>query len=71
MNRYRYTTQLQLRAAFWAAHPSFDHQARAAGIRSARQNAHCATVRCAWVEFVDAAARNGDISEALAWRATL
>lgn len=71
MNRYRYTTQPQLRAAFWAAHPSFDHQAREAGIRSARQNQHCATLRFAWVDFVDALARNGEISAALAARVTL
>lgn len=71
MPHYRYTTQPQLRDAFWAAYPSFDHQAREAGIRSKSQNEHCATVRCAWCDFIDAAARNGDISEALAGRATL
>ena len=71
MNRYTYSTQAQIRAAFWEAHPSFDHQAREAGIRSARQNQHCATVRCTFVDFVDTLARNGDISAALAARVTL
>lgn len=65
------TTQKQVRAAFWDAYPSFDHQARAAGIRGKRQNEHCATVRCAFVDFVDALTCNGDISEALAYRVTL
>ena len=65
------TTQKEIRAAFWDAHPSFDHQARKAGIRSKSQNYQCATVRCAFVDFVDALARNGDISQALADRATL
>ena len=65
------TTQKQVRAAFWAAHPSFDHQARAAGIRSKRQNEHCATVRCSFVDFVDMLARSGEISESLAGRVTL
>jgi hypothetical protein len=53
------------------AHPSFDHQARAAGIRSKRQNEHCATVRCSFVDFVDILARNGEISESIANRVTL
>lgn len=65
------TNQRDLRAAFWDAHPSFDHQARAAGIRSKSQNHHCATVRCTWVDFVDQMARAGRISEKLAGRATL
>ncbi len=71
MNRYTYTTQAQIRAAFWGEHPSFDHQAREAGIRSARQNQHCATVRCEFVDFVDALARNGEISATLAACVTL
>ena len=65
------TTQKQVRAAFWAAHPSFDHQARAAGIRSKRQNEQHTDTRCAFVDFVDMLARDGQISEALAGRVTL
>lgn len=65
------TTQKQLREEFWAAHPSLDHQARAAGIRSKRQNHQCATVRLSFCDFVDRLQRNGDISEALAFRVTL
>ena len=65
------TNQKQVRAAFWEAHPSFDHQAREAGIRSKSQNHQCATVRCAFVDFVDSLARNGSISESLANRVTL
>ena len=65
------TTQRQVRAAFWEAHPDFDFQAREAGIRSKRQNEHCATVRCSFVDFVDILHRNGEISDALANRVTL
>ena len=65
------TNQKQIRAAFWNAHPDFEFQAREAGIFSKSQNYHCATVRCAFVEFVDSLARNGEISEELAFRATL
>ena len=64
-------TQKEIRAAFWEAFPHFDEQARAAGIRSKRQNHHCATVRCSFVDFVDSLARNGEISAALAHRVTL
>ena len=65
------TNQKQIRAAFWEAHPDFEFQAREAGIFSKPQNYHCATVRCAFVEFVDSLARNGEISEKLAFRSTL
>ncbi len=65
------TTQAEVRAAFWEAHPSYDHQTREAGIRSKRQNHHCATVRCDFVDFVDRLARDGQISEKLASKVTL
>jgi hypothetical protein len=66
-----YTTQKQVRRAFWDAHPHFEEQARAAGIFSKRQNEHCATVRCAFVDFVDQLEKADQISEALANRVTL
>lgn len=65
------TNQKQLRAAFWAAHPDFEFQAREAGIFSKSQNYHCATVCCSWVDFVDMMQKSGQISEKLAFRATL
>lgn len=65
------TTQKELRKAFWADHPHYEEQARAAGILSRRQNEHCATVRCAFVDYVNAMAKDGQISEKLAFRATL
>jgi hypothetical protein len=65
------TTQKQIRAAFWAAHPNFEFQAREAGIFSKSQNHHCATVRCAFVDYVDSLAKSGQISEKLADKVTL
>ena len=65
------TTQRELRKEFWRQHPSFEHQVREAGILTRRQNEHCATVRCAFVDFIDHLTREGTISEALASRATL
>jgi hypothetical protein len=71
MKKHSITTQRQIRAAFWESHPHIEEQVRAAGIKSKPQNEHCATVRCAFVDFLDTLARNGEISEALAQRATL
>jgi hypothetical protein len=68
---YALTTQKQIRDIFWWSHPHYDEQARAAGIRSKRQNEHCAAMRCAFVDFVDMLNKNGDISDALAERVTL
>ena len=65
------TTQKAVRAAFWEAYPQFDEQARAYGNRSKRQNEHCATVRCCFVDYVDSLQKDGEISEKLAQRVTL
>jgi hypothetical protein len=65
------TTQKQIRAAFWAAHPDLDAQARLHRIRSKPQNHQNATTRTAFVDFVDYLNRSGEISDALANRATL
>ena len=65
------TNQKQIRAAFWGAYPHLAEQAREAGILTKPQNFHCATVRCAFVDFVDSLHRNGSISDALAERVTL
>ena len=68
---YTYTNQSALRRAFWKAHPHYAEQAREAGILSKPQNYHCATVRCTFVDWIDALSRDGAISQALADRATL
>ena len=66
-----FTTQKQIRAAFWTAHPHFAEQAREAGLINKRQNDHCATVRCTFVDFVDSLRKSDQISESLAARVTL
>ena len=66
-----FTTQAQVRAAFWEAHPRFEQQARAFGVRSKGQNAQGTDCRCAFVDFVDGLARNGEISESIASKVTL
>lgn len=67
----QYTTQRELRRAFWEAHAHFAEQAREAGILSKPQNFHCATVRCTWCDWIDSLQKSGLISDALADRATL
>ena len=70
-NEYRVKTQKELRRMFWEDHSSFAHQAREAGIISKGQNAQCATVRCAFVDWLDALQKDGIVSEVLANRVTL
>lgn len=61
-----YTTQAQVREAFWREHPEC-----ARIRRPGPQNAQLVGVRVAWVDFVDAPQRSGQISEALAEKVTL
>lgn len=61
-----YTTQKEIRAAFWEAHPNASRER----VKSMESIYVCDT-RCAFVDFVDQLARNGDISESLASQVTL
>ena len=65
------TTQKQIRASFWQTHPEHEAHARKWEIKTAPQNRHNADTRMAFVDYVEHLARNGEISEALANRATL
>ena len=65
------TTQKQIRAAFWQAHPMHESHARKWGIKTAPHNRHNAETRTAFSQFVDTLAKAGEISETLASRATL
>jgi hypothetical protein len=57
-----YTTQKQIRAAFYAAHPTAKRKP---------QNQQPTDTRSAFVDFIDALHRSSQISDALAQRATL
>ena len=65
---YTYTTQQQLRAAFWHEYPTLN---RKRCIRFGNEREHNTETRVAFGEFLDRIARDGQISEALAQRATL
>lgn len=56
-----------VRAAFWNVHPQFSSEYR----KTYRQNDYNATIRSAFVDFVDHLQKDGQISEKLAYRVTL
>jgi len=81
---YQYTTQPQIRAAFWqeielsgaasaGPHDITEYVVSAGAVRTRRatQNDYPAEVRTAFVDYVDALQKSGAISEALAARVTL
>ena len=63
---YDYTTQTQLRDAFWEAHPQYTRRGR-----RVRQNDYNATIRTAFVDWIDFLQKDGQISEHLASRVIL
>jgi|LakMenEpi03Aug12_release.lakeMendotaPanAssembly.Ray.scaffolds.fasta_scaffold1977771_1 hypothetical protein len=67
--RYTYTTQRQIRGAFWAMHP--DLPRRRIPNYSGSGTMYPTDTRCAFVDFLDVLSKSGDISQELAERATL
>jgi len=63
------TTQKQIRAEFWAAHPTLSRVKIRDYAGTGRM--YTTDTRCAFVDFVDYLQTSGQISEALANRATL
>ncbi len=66
-----YTTQTQVRAAFWEVYGESGMAIKPLKYRGKSQNELPADVRMAFVDFVDSLARDQQISEALAQRVTL
>ncbi len=64
-----YTTQAQIRAAFWAAFPELPRRKIPNYAGTGRM--YPTDTRCAFVDFVDALSKAGDISPELADRVTL
>jgi hypothetical protein len=67
----QYTSQRQIRRAFWQSHPEHYEYARKWEIVTAGHNRHLCETRTAFVDFVDQLHRSGAISDKLANRATL
>jgi hypothetical protein len=66
---YRITTQRELRREFWSTFPNLPK--RKIKNYSGNGKMHCTDVRVTWCDWLDALARNNDISQKLAERATL
>lgn len=69
-----YTSQKQIRAAFWLAFPDLPRRRYRYSPNRSDKTAELVypiDTRCAFVDFVDHLARDGQITEALADRATL
>jgi len=62
-----YTTQKQVRQAFWETHPAASKKI----LETFDRSTYTCDTRCAFVDYIDSLARNGDISENLASRITL
>jgi hypothetical protein len=67
--RKQITTQRELRREFWRQHPKLSR--RKIPNYSGNGTMHVTDTRCAWCDWLDAMARNGEISDSLAQRATL
>jgi hypothetical protein len=63
------TTQRELRRAFWADHPTL--QRKKIPNYSGNGTMHVTDTRCAWCDWLDYMSRSGQITQALAERATL
>ena len=67
---YSYTTQPQVRRAFWESGPEGLSYVQELAYKR-RKKEFRVDIRMAFVDFVDALQRNGNISAALAQRVTL
>jgi len=65
---YAITNQRALRRAFWEANPALSPRKMS---RAYRGYYHATDTRVTWCDYIDHLARDGQISENLAQRATL
>ena len=68
--KYVFTTQRELRTAFWLTHPELNRR-KIKVLTDGRASYYKTDTRCAFVDWIDRLERNGDISSELAFRATL
>ena len=72
MSAYTYTTQREVRRAFWIEHASVPGITRRKITNySGNGKMHNTDTRCAFADFIDYLSRKGQISESLAQRVTL
>jgi hypothetical protein len=70
MKKYYITNQKDLRREFWATHPTASHKRYKYG-NTNEHNDYVTDTRCMWVDWLDYMQKSGEISQALAERATL
>ena len=68
---YNYTTQRDLRAAFWDTFPDMPRKPISGYRGGVLIRNYRTDTRCAFCDWIDSLARDGQISEALTQRATL
>lgn len=66
---YTFTTQRQVRSAFWKAHPTLDR--KRIPNYSGNGTMYTTDVRCAFTDWIDGLSKDGQISQDLAQRVTL
>lgn len=66
---YQYTNQRELRKAFWHEHPTL--QRKKITNYSGNGKMYVTDTRCAWTDWLDYLSKDGQISQELAYRATL
>lgn len=66
-----YTTQAEVRRAFWEMMREFQPEMAKEYRRGKRQNEYPADIRMRFVDFVDAEQKDGNLSEQLAQKVTL
>jgi hypothetical protein len=64
-----YTTQAEIRAAFWKTFPKLPREKITN--YSGNGKMHCTDTRCAFADWVDFLSRSGEISQKLAQNVTL
>lgn len=64
-----YTTQKELRKAFWADNPQLSR--KRITDYSGTGKMYCTDTRCAWTDWLDALSKDGQITDDLVARATL
>ena len=67
--KYRITTQKELRAEFWRTFPNLPRKRIKNYAGTGKM--YCTDARCAWCDWLDSLSKDGEISNALADRATL
>ena len=68
---YTYTSQREIRRAFWTFHPDLPRHKIPYHSSNTPEKVYSVDTRCAFVDYIDYLARDGQISDKLASHVTL